>query len=101
MSVWFSCSKPIALIWPVTWVAELPNAFLRLYDAPAQVGAAAAASWEISWRDIFVCSSSAELIEGGLVHGVAAARFSDGFQKVFQNCDVVSAVAGVRELCEQ
>lgn len=48
-----------------------------------------------------MCSSSAELTEGGLIHGVAAARFSNGFQKVFQNCDVVSAVAGVRELCEQ
>lgn len=46
-------------------------------------------------------SSSAELSEGGLVRGVAAARFSNGFQKVFQNCDVVSAVAGVRERCEQ
>jgi len=48
-----------------------------------------------------VCSSSAELIEAGLVHGVAAARFSDGFQKVFQNCDVVSVVPRVREHCEQ
>lgn len=28
-------------------------------------------------------------------------EFSNGFQKVFQNCDVVSAVAGVTELCEQ
>lgn len=48
-----------------------------------------------------MCSSSVELIEVGLVHGVAAARFSSGFQKVFQNCDVVLAVAGVREVSEQ
>lgn len=39
-------------------------------------------------------SSSAELTEGGLAHGIAAARFSSGFQKVFQNCDVVSVVVG-------
>lgn len=74
---------PIAWIWPATQIPELLNALLWLYNAPAQVGAAAA-SGEISWRDIFVCSSSAELIEVDLVRGgVAAARFSNGFSEGF------------------
>lgn len=54
-----------------------------------------------SVRHIFVCSSSEKCTERGLLYGVAAAKISSGFQKVFQNSDVVSEVVEVRQLHEQ
>lgn len=54
-----------------------------------------------SVRHIFVCSSRAKCTERGLLYGVAAAKISNGFQKVFQNSDVVSEVVEVRELYKQ
>lgn len=36
-----------------------------------------------------------------MLYGVAAAKISNGFQKVFQNSDVVSEVVEVRQLHEQ
>lgn len=84
-------SKPISWIWPVTWIPELPDGFLqhRLGLLPQERFAEG------------MPSSRAELIEGGVFNGVATAKFSSVFQKIFQSCDVVLAVAGVRELCEQ
>lgn len=83
--------KPISWIWPGTLIPELPDIFLqhRLGLLPHERSAEGTPS------------SSAELIEDGLLHGGANAKFSSVFQKIFQTCDVVSAVAGVRELCEQ
>lgn len=42
-----------------------------------------------------------DLMDGPLGECLLLQDFSNGFRKVFQNCDVVSVVAGVRELCEQ
>lgn len=83
--------RPISWIWPVTLIPDLPDIFLqhRLRLLPHEKSAEG------------TLSSSAELIEGGLIHGGANAKFSSVFQKIFQTCNVLLAVAGVRELCEQ
>lgn len=69
-------SKPISWVWPVTWILELPDAFLqhRLWLLPQERSAEGTPS------------SNAELIEGGVFDGVFYCKmfkcFSEDFPKL-------------------